>query len=332
MKKIFTLVAVACMAWSANAETEVWKAADYDLNNAVLTTLTKDIYAGGDQTAPDKTKPGELKSSTITVSTTSVTMTGESTPHADKTIVTAASAWELKGSVDGNDALITDDCNPKFAKYLMGQGNPCQSYWYYWEENSDGDLVFKYNGVYWEPGMDMPAMGNYWKFDTKASGSIKVAIFGNKNGNPTYIVNAETKQPLPYNDIDVAIYYQNTGFAYEGNAEEGTAKYFNVGKMPEDYVLQHVNGITQNRPVLGFVTFPVEAGKTYYLFNPKSQIGMYGFEFTATGGTGGIDDVIANDENAPVEYFNLQGVRVENPQPGIYVKRQGNKVSKVVIR
>ncbi len=35
-------------------------------------------------------------------------------------------------------------------------------------------------------------------------------------------------------------------------------------------------------------------------------------------------------ENAPVYYFNLQGVRVENPANGIFVKVVGNKATKVV--
>lgn len=43
-------------------------------------------------------------------------------------------------------------------------------------------------------------------------------------------------------------------------------------------------------------------------------------------------DEIGVDENAPVEYFNLQGIRVENPENGIFVRRQGSNVSKVVIR
>ncbi len=43
-------------------------------------------------------------------------------------------------------------------------------------------------------------------------------------------------------------------------------------------------------------------------------------------------DTIAVDENAPVEYYNLQGVRVANPESGIYVVRQGNKVSKVLVK
>ena len=37
------------------------------------------------------------------------------------------------------------------------------------------------------------------------------------------------------------------------------------------------------------------------------------------------------DTEAPVEYYNLQGVRVENPANGLYIRRQGNNVSKVVL-
>ena len=48
----------------------------------------------------------------------------------------------------------------------------------------------------------------------------------------------------------------------------------------------------------------------------------------------GVEDVIVdNDENAPVEYYNLQGVRIENPaKGGFYIKRQGNTATKVIIR
>ena len=47
-----------------------------------------------------------------------------------------------------------------------------------------------------------------------------------------------------------------------------------------------------------------------------------------------IDTSVGNievDANAPVEYFNLQGVRVENPANGLYIRRQGNTVTKVVL-
>lgn len=45
----------------------------------------------------------------------------------------------------------------------------------------------------------------------------------------------------------------------------------------------------------------------------------------------GIDSVVA-EENAPAVYYNLQGVKVANPENGVYVVRQGNKVSKVLVK
>ena len=45
----------------------------------------------------------------------------------------------------------------------------------------------------------------------------------------------------------------------------------------------------------------------------------------------GVVDVDAN-LSAPVEYFNMQGVRVANPSAGVYIRRQGTEVTKVVIR
>lgn len=46
--------------------------------------------------------------------------------------------------------------------------------------------------------------------------------------------------------------------------------------------------------------------------------------------TGVIDVTVAGE--GEVEYFNLQGVRVANPESGLYIRRQGNQVSKVYLR
>lgn len=48
----------------------------------------------------------------------------------------------------------------------------------------------------------------------------------------------------------------------------------------------------------------------------------------------GIDGIESDDENAPVEYFNLQGIRVngDNLGTGIYIRRQGSKTTKVLIQ
>lgn len=49
-------------------------------------------------------------------------------------------------------------------------------------------------------------------------------------------------------------------------------------------------------------------------------------------GVSGVENVEADDQSAPVEYFNLQGVRVQQPENGVYIRRQGGKVSKVHIQ
>lgn len=59
-----------------------------------------------------------------------------------------------------------------------------------------------------------------------------------------------------------------------------------------------------------------------------TKLQVYPISYAKT--TVGIDE-IGVDANAPVEYYNLQGVRVANPENGIFIRRQGNKVSKVVL-
>ncbi len=77
----------------------------------------------------------------------------------------------------------------------------------------------------------------------------------------------------------------------------------------------------------------------------KVKIGFRYVSTTECAGTWEIDHVVVKAqkistgvaeietaENAPVEYFNLQGVRVANPENGLYIRRQGNKVSKVIVK
>lgn len=47
----------------------------------------------------------------------------------------------------------------------------------------------------------------------------------------------------------------------------------------------------------------------------------------------GIAAIAAESVDAPVEYYNLQGVRVANPENGgLYIRRQGNNVTKVIVK
>lgn len=47
----------------------------------------------------------------------------------------------------------------------------------------------------------------------------------------------------------------------------------------------------------------------------------------------GVEAVIANSvAEGPVEYYNLQGVRVSGNEPGLYIRRQADKVEKVLVK
>ncbi|MGM9853255.1 MAG: choice-of-anchor J domain-containing protein [Muribaculaceae bacterium] len=46
----------------------------------------------------------------------------------------------------------------------------------------------------------------------------------------------------------------------------------------------------------------------------------------------GVDDIVTDSTDAPVEYYNLQGLRITNPEPGLYIRVQGKKASKVLIK
>lgn len=47
--------------------------------------------------------------------------------------------------------------------------------------------------------------------------------------------------------------------------------------------------------------------------------------------TSGVEIIDNDDENAPVEYYNLNGQRIANPT-GLVIRRQGSKVTKVIIK
>ena len=69
---------------------------------------------------------------------------------------------------------------------------------------------------------------------------------------------------------------------------------------------------------------------TIYVFNQADRIGVYTFDPNGTPSQSGVEETLAND-NAPVEYYNLQGVKVANPENGIFVKKQAGKATKVVL-
>lgn len=82
-------------------------------------------------------------------------------------------------------------------------------------------------------------------------------------------------------------------------------------------------------PIRSMLLFDPDSNKLYYLGN--EDVSTITFP-TIQQDNSSIGDIIV-DAEAEVEYYNLQGIRIENPKAGqIVIKRQGNVVSKEFIR
>ncbi len=49
------------------------------------------------------------------------------------------------------------------------------------------------------------------------------------------------------------------------------------------------------------------------------------------GGQSSVEAIDTTPSDAPVEYYNMQGIRVANPSHGLYIRRQGQKTTKVML-
>ncbi len=91
----------------------------------------------------------------------------------------------------------------------------------------------------------------------------------------------------------------------------------------------------------GVMTFPEDALQfsmlnyddgDWYSVNTKQETRIVlpeGFDITSSVANVAVD----NNIDAPAEYYDLQGVKISNPQSGkLYIKRQGSTVSKLIVR
>lgn len=80
-------------------------------------------------------------------------------------------------------------------------------------------------------------------------------------------------------------------------------------------------------------SYPVEQVYSEYDFGTEEYIPFLKIvakDFYDVTSQSSIENVEVN-ANAPVEYYNLQGVKVSNPENGIFIKKQGAKTTKVVL-
>ena len=104
-----------------------------------------------------------------------------------------------------------------------------------------------------------------------------------------------------------------------------------VGPLPNDntnLAVEFVDGVYTGECVPGKGSWKLVDWEGGYL-TMVVDLNNWTVNFTM-GDDSGVESII--DVNAPAVYYNLQGVKVNNPEKGVYVVKQGDKTSKVVIR
>ena len=152
-----------------------------------------------------------------------------------------------------------------------------------------------------------------------------------KTGSATY-----TKQAKP---SDNAVYFLNSRNWNAVYAYVWTNGTEHLGGWPGKQITQTtvLDGKTYY-----VVEVPEATSGTKIIFNANGngdlQTGDFnyipGSIYNADGAQGvwsGIENIV-DDADAETEYYNLQGVRVYDPAPGIYIVRRGKKVSKMILR
>lgn len=188
----------------------------------------------------------------------------------------------------------------------------------------------RYGGIVYEGSVNITFMGS------ELPEQAKVHIIADETdpAKCTLVLPDFSFSGMPIGDIVVpgvskTVNAQGNGYDYAGSVND-----LELSLMGQPiHANVKVNGTTDsegvahfNIPVIWLVNFPSE--------EDSMEIGV---EFNGKTDTpdvpAGISDITSDDDNAPVEYFNLQGARLSHPEAGqLVIRCQGAKVSKIIIR
>ncbi|MBQ4344771.1 MAG: hypothetical protein IJC40_02555, partial [Muribaculaceae bacterium] len=166
---------------------------------------------------------------------------------------------------------------------------------------------FSSTGAYIET-MDVNAVGN------KQGADVKIFTLGNKK----YAAVATYKNTSNTTLADGAFSLIDVTSGYNASSAIGT--YPSAGL-----------GGTRNTSFRTSLCAEVTESDVYVWVNvPFQGVACYKFKHTTVG----VEDIVTTEEdaNVPVEYYNLQGIKVENPEAGIFIKVQGRNVTKVYVK
>ena len=185
-----------------------------------------------------------------------------------------------------------------------------------------------YTGT-WKISIDKSAC---YSFDTTYEYPVESNFTMEKQDDGSYMINSFLNSPDPYGGI--------VATPSDDNLVIGNLGYALLSAGQKSYHLMDANATIEGTITLtnaggnSFTVHDFYIGSTDYTDwqNPVTEKAVYiwGQAVTITKVTSAIENV-AVDANAPVEYYNLQGVKVANPENGIFIKKQGAKAIKVVL-
>ncbi|MBO4660694.1 MAG: hypothetical protein J5610_04475 [Prevotella sp.] len=169
------------------------------------------------------------------------------------------------------------------------------------------------NGMGFDKSGELPTKGTFYVFEPTVDDMLEVFMIC--NADKTFVIAEDGVNIATRLDALNVKAYGEDGVAIEGLTFE-TVTLNNV-----------VVGGKFNNKVYGTVTFPVKAGKTYYVFVCGSKLGFGGFTFPAP--TSGISPVVAaflDNANAPI--YNLAGQQVTKAYKGVVIQNGVKRIQK----
>lgn len=210
--------------------------------------------------------------------------------------------WQQKNQGDINWAWIQGTGNPSAditAEVVMTDDMPAT----YVDENGVEKTKYRPDYKVYNPdgSHGCPEVGLHYQFTASVAGTIKIGVWINKGNRKFYVVDGTTALPIQFK-AEGYINGQNHKILPEGATDSvSVKKYLSSEEIDSIHKAAKVNAETGedtapyivgagNQPFFGYITFEMEAGKTYYVFNDNTQLGFNGWEFTPSAVAPAIPD------------------------------------------
>ena len=165
-------------------------------------------------------------------------------------------------------------------------------------------------------------------------------LFNAADANKCFILPSATGIYFPTQaGSEIMMVFGSTNKMQGGNANSANVWGTYAGgeiTFPEPIIPENATSLEEVTSAISWsqATFSSTSGTVTY--KEWSEVSLYSEVCKISAALAGVENVVADaefDTNAPVEYFNLQGIRVATPEAGqLLIKRQGKKAEKVVIR